>query len=114
MARSSSSSRKTVNGELKMSAYVDAGVGNVSEKNPAHTEAVNYFNSVESKSLSLQPTPSSTRNKKPPPEYQSFPQPPKKIAQIQFSLLSPGEMQRLSEIKVTSRNLFTMPSRKPR
>jgi len=38
---------------------------------------------------------------------------PKKITQIQFGILSPAEMSRLSEFRVTSRELFTMPSRKP-
>lgn len=38
---------------------------------------------------------------------------PKKIANIQFGLLSPLEMQRLAEFQVTSRELFSMPSRKP-
>ena len=38
---------------------------------------------------------------------------PKKIAALQFGLLSPQDMQRLAEFQVTSRELFTMPSRKP-
>lgn len=38
---------------------------------------------------------------------------PKRISHIQFGLLSPAEMQRLAEFQVTSRELFTMPSRKP-
>jgi DNA-directed RNA polymerase III subunit RPC1 len=38
---------------------------------------------------------------------------PKKIASIQFGLLSPAEMQRLAEFQVTSRELFSMPSRNP-
>ena len=38
---------------------------------------------------------------------------PKKIAKIQFGLLSPAEMQRLAEFQVTSRELFSMPSRNP-
>lgn len=38
---------------------------------------------------------------------------PKLISHLQFGLLSPLEMQRLSEFQVTSRELFTMPSRKP-
>lgn len=38
---------------------------------------------------------------------------PKKIATLQFGLLSPLDMQRLAEFQVTSRELFAMPSRKP-
>jgi len=38
---------------------------------------------------------------------------PKKIANIQFGLLSSSEMQRLAEFQVTSRELFSMPSRNP-
>eukprot|EP00537_Pseudo-nitzschia_pungens_P000576 CAMPEP_0172366942 /NCGR_PEP_ID=MMETSP1060-20121228/17645_1 /TAXON_ID=37318 /ORGANISM="Pseudo-nitzschia pungens, Strain cf. cingulata" /LENGTH=1400 /DNA_ID=CAMNT_0013090977 /DNA_START=167 /DNA_END=4369 /DNA_ORIENTATION=+ len=38
---------------------------------------------------------------------------PKKIKSIQFGLLSPSEMQRLAEFQVTSRELFSMPSRNP-
>ena len=38
---------------------------------------------------------------------------PKKISHLQFGLLSPDEMQRLAEFQVTSRELFSMPSRKP-
>ncbi|KAL3917569.1 MAG: hypothetical protein SGILL_004651, partial [Bacillariaceae sp.] len=37
----------------------------------------------------------------------------KKISNIQFGLLSPSEIQRLAEFQVTSRELFSMPSRKP-
>jgi DNA-directed RNA polymerase III subunit RPC1 len=38
---------------------------------------------------------------------------PKKIASLQFGLLSPSEMQRLAEFQVCSRELFSMPSRTP-
>jgi DNA-directed RNA polymerase III subunit RPC1 len=38
---------------------------------------------------------------------------PKKISSIQFGLLSAMEIQRLAEFQVTSRELFSMPSRKP-
>ena len=38
---------------------------------------------------------------------------PKKISHLQFGLLSPAEMQRLAEFQVTSRELFSMPSRTP-
>lgn len=38
---------------------------------------------------------------------------PKKISHLQFGLLSPLEMQRLAEFQVTSRELFSMPSRAP-
>ena len=38
---------------------------------------------------------------------------PKKISNIQFGLLSPSEIQRLAEFQVTSRELFSMPSRNP-
>lgn len=38
---------------------------------------------------------------------------PKKISHLQFGLLSPSEMQRLAEFQVTSRELFSMPSRTP-
>ena len=38
---------------------------------------------------------------------------PKKISHLQFSLLSPEEMQRLAEFEVTAQQLFTLPSRKP-
>jgi DNA-directed RNA polymerase beta' subunit len=38
---------------------------------------------------------------------------PKRISHLQFGLLSPSEMQRLAEFQVTSRELFSMPSRKP-
>jgi DNA-directed RNA polymerase III subunit RPC1 len=38
---------------------------------------------------------------------------PKKISHLQFCLLSPLEMQRLAEFQVTSRELFSMPSRTP-
>lgn len=38
---------------------------------------------------------------------------PKRISHLQFGLLSPLEMQRLAEFQVTSRELFSMPSRKP-
>jgi DNA-directed RNA polymerase III subunit RPC1 len=39
--------------------------------------------------------------------------PPKRISHIQFSTLSPEEMQRLAEFQVCSRELFSMPSRRP-
>lgn len=38
---------------------------------------------------------------------------PKKISHLRFGLLSPLEMQRLAEFQVTSRELFSMPSRTP-
>ena len=38
---------------------------------------------------------------------------PKKISSIQFGLLSPREMARLSEISIQNRDMFTMPSRNP-
>jgi DNA-directed RNA polymerase III subunit RPC1 len=38
---------------------------------------------------------------------------PKKISHLQFGLLSPGEMQRVAEFQVCSRELFSMPSRTP-
>ena len=38
---------------------------------------------------------------------------PKRISHLQFGVLSPEEMQRLAEFQVTSRELFSMPSRKP-
>lgn len=38
---------------------------------------------------------------------------PKKISHLQFGLLSPSEIQRLAEFQVTSRELFSMPSRTP-
>ena len=38
---------------------------------------------------------------------------PKKIASIQFGLLSAAEMSRCSEFEVTSHDLFSMPSRRP-
>eukprot|EP00520_Triparma_pacifica_P017062 CAMPEP_0118658354 /NCGR_PEP_ID=MMETSP0785-20121206/14522_1 /TAXON_ID=91992 /ORGANISM="Bolidomonas pacifica, Strain CCMP 1866" /LENGTH=1501 /DNA_ID=CAMNT_0006551363 /DNA_START=203 /DNA_END=4704 /DNA_ORIENTATION=- len=38
---------------------------------------------------------------------------PKKIASIQFGLLSPQEMAQLSEITISNRELFSMPSRRP-
>mmetsp|Transcript_23130 Transcript_23130/g.57033 ORF Transcript_23130/g.57033 Transcript_23130/m.57033 type:complete len:423 (+) Transcript_23130:127-1395(+) len=38
---------------------------------------------------------------------------PKKIARLQFGLLSAEEMQRLAEFQVTSRELFTPPTRTP-
>lgn len=38
---------------------------------------------------------------------------PKRISHIQFGILSPEEMQRLAEFQVCSRELFSMPSRKP-
>lgn len=38
---------------------------------------------------------------------------PKKISSIQFGLLSASEIQRLAEFQVTSRELFSMPSRNP-
>jgi DNA-directed RNA polymerase III subunit RPC1 len=38
---------------------------------------------------------------------------PKRISHLQFGLLSPSEMQRLAEFQVTSRELFSMPSRTP-
>ena len=40
-------------------------------------------------------------------------QAPKKISHLQFGLLSPAEMQRLAEFQVSSRELFSMPSRTP-
>jgi len=39
--------------------------------------------------------------------------PPKKIAHLQFGLMSADEIQRVSEFQVTNRDLFTMPTRKP-
>ena len=38
---------------------------------------------------------------------------PQKIAQLQFGLLSAAEIQRIAEFQVTSRELFSMPSRTP-
>lgn len=38
---------------------------------------------------------------------------PKRISHLQFGILSPFEMQRVAEFQVTSRELFSMPSRKP-
>jgi len=38
---------------------------------------------------------------------------PKKISHLQFGLLSPSEMQRVAEFQVSSRELFSMPSRTP-
>jgi DNA-directed RNA polymerase III subunit RPC1 len=38
---------------------------------------------------------------------------PKRISHLQFGLLSPAEMQRLAEFQVSTRELFSMPSRKP-
>ena len=38
---------------------------------------------------------------------------PKRISHLQFGLLSPAEMQRIAEFQVTSRELFTVPSRRP-
>ena len=38
---------------------------------------------------------------------------PKRISHLQFGILSPDEMQRLAEFQVSSRELFSMPSRKP-
>jgi DNA-directed RNA polymerase III subunit RPC1 len=38
---------------------------------------------------------------------------PKRISHLQFGILSSSEMQKLSEFQVTSRELFSMPSRKP-
>ena len=38
---------------------------------------------------------------------------PKKIAHLEFGLLSPAEMQRVAEFQVCSRELFSMPSRTP-
>lgn len=38
---------------------------------------------------------------------------PKRISHLQFGLLSPEEMQKLAEFQVCSRELFSMPSRKP-
>ena len=38
---------------------------------------------------------------------------PQKISHLQFGLLSPSEIQRVSEFQVTSRELFSMPSRTP-
>ena len=40
-------------------------------------------------------------------------QTPQKISHLQFGLLSPAEIQRVSEFQVTSRELFSMPSRTP-
>ena len=38
---------------------------------------------------------------------------PKRISHLQFGLLSPQDIQRLAEFQVTSRELFSMPSRTP-
>lgn len=38
---------------------------------------------------------------------------PKRISHLQFGLLSASEIKRLAEFQVTSRELFSMPSRKP-
>lgn len=38
---------------------------------------------------------------------------PQKISHLQFGLLSPAEIQRVAEFQVTSRELFSMPSRTP-
>ena len=38
---------------------------------------------------------------------------PKKISHLQFGMLDQSEMQRLAEFQVTSRELFSMPSRTP-
>lgn len=38
---------------------------------------------------------------------------PKKISHIQFGMLSPSELQRLSEFRISSDELFSMPSRTP-
>jgi DNA-directed RNA polymerase III subunit RPC1 len=38
---------------------------------------------------------------------------PKRISHLQFGILSPEEMQKLAEFQVCSRELFSMPSRKP-
>lgn len=38
---------------------------------------------------------------------------PKKISHLQFGLLSPAEIQRVSEFQVVSRELFAMPARTP-
>jgi DNA-directed RNA polymerase III subunit RPC1 len=38
---------------------------------------------------------------------------PKRISHLQFGILSPAEMQRLAEFQVSSRELFSMPSRQP-
>jgi len=38
---------------------------------------------------------------------------PHKISVLQFGLLSPSEIQRVAEFQVTSRELFSMPSRTP-
>ena len=38
---------------------------------------------------------------------------PKRISHLQFGIISPTEMQRLAEFQVSSRELFSMPSRKP-
>jgi DNA-directed RNA polymerase III subunit RPC1 len=40
-------------------------------------------------------------------------QTPQKISHLQFGLLSPAEIQRVAEFQVTSRELFSMPSRTP-
>jgi hypothetical protein len=39
--------------------------------------------------------------------------PPKKIAHLQFGLLSAEEIERIAEFQVTNRDLFSLPSRKP-
>ena len=38
---------------------------------------------------------------------------PRRISHLQFGLMSPEDMQRLAEFQVTSRELFSMPSRTP-
>ena len=38
---------------------------------------------------------------------------PKRISHLQFCFFSPAEMQRMAEFQVSSRELFTMPSRQP-
>ncbi|KAL3802193.1 hypothetical protein HJC23_001737 [Cyclotella cryptica] len=49
----------------------------------------------------------------PPQSLLSESNAPKQISHLQFGLLSPSDMQRLSEFQVTSRDLFSMPSRAP-
>jgi DNA-directed RNA polymerase III subunit RPC1 len=38
---------------------------------------------------------------------------PKRVSHLQFCFFSPAEMQRMAEFQVSSRELFTMPSRQP-
>jgi len=99
-----------------------SAVGGVSQVDPKVTDALNYFNNsreeedkkTRQNEAANRAGGKSNRPQNPAPSISPAPPlPPKKIAQIQFSLLSPTSMQRLSEIKVTSRNLFTMPSRRP-